>query len=86
MSFRITFDSSARDFVLDAFGKTTRNGFVVEHCQPDQKVLTPRGEEIPVTEFAGVRKGSKVFVKSDIVSLIEAARTISDREKTDHRS
>jgi len=80
MSFRITFDSSARDFVLGAFGKITRDGFVVEGCQPSQKVLTPRGEEIPVHEFAGIRKGS------DIVSLIEAARTISERDKVDHPS
>ena len=86
MSFRITFDSSARDFVLGAFGKITRDGFIVERCQPSQKVLTPRGEEIPVHEFAGIRKGSKVFVKSDIVSLIEAARAISEREKVDHPS
>ena len=82
MSFRITFDSSVRDFVLSAFGKTAHEGFIVEGCHPQQKVLTPRGEEIPVQEFAGVRKGSKIFVKSDIVSLVEAARAISAREKS----
>ena len=81
MSFRITFDSSARDFVLDAFGKAARDGFIVQRGQPNQKVLTPRGEEIPIQDFAGVRKGSKVFVKSDIVSLVETARVISEREK-----
>jgi hypothetical protein len=80
MSFRVTFDSSARDFVLDAFGKTTQDGFLVEQCQRKQRVLTPRGEEIPVKDFAGVRKGSKIFVKSDIVSLLEAARAISSRQ------
>jgi hypothetical protein len=81
MSFRITFDSSARDFILGAFGKATHNGFIVQRSHPQQKVLTPRGEDIPVDEFAGVRKGSKVFVKSDIVSLVETARTISASEK-----
>jgi hypothetical protein len=73
---RITFDTSARGFVLDAFGKCEQNGFVVEKSCPDQRVLTPRGEEIPSKEFAGIRKGSAVFVKSDIVSLIEAAKAI----------
>ena len=73
---RITFDSSARDFILDAFGKKLRDGFIVEKTRPDQKVLTPRGEEIPVKEFAGVRKGSVIFVKSDIVSLVEAAEAM----------
>lgn len=76
MSIRVTFDQSARNFVLEAFGKTVKDGFVVEKSQPSLKVLTPRGEEIPVKEFAGIRKGSAVFVKSDIVSLIEAAKAI----------
>jgi len=76
MSIQITFDNSARDFVLDAFGKSVRDGFVVEKATPTQRVLTPRGEEIPETEFAGVRKGSVIFVKSDIVSLVETAESI----------
>ncbi|MFZ2641645.1 MAG: hypothetical protein WA117_11655 [Verrucomicrobiia bacterium] len=76
MSIQITFDSSAREFVLDAFGKTVREGFVVEKATPTQKVLTPRGEEIPVADFAGVRKGSVIFVKTDIVSLVETAESI----------
>lgn len=73
---RITFDASAQEFVLDAFGKTIQDGFVVEKRDTDERVLTPRGEEIPAKEFAGVRRGSTVFLKSDIVSLIEAAQAI----------
>lgn len=73
---QITFDESARAFILDAFNKTVRDGFVVEKSKPTEKVITPRGDEIPVQEFAGVRKGSAVFVKNDIVSLVEAAEAI----------
>ena len=76
-NIRITFDASAQDFVLDAFGKTVCDGFVVEKHDTSEKVLTPRGEEIPAKEFAGVRRGSTIFVRSDIVSLIEAAQAIS---------
>ena len=79
MSFRVTFDDSARDFVLAAFGKTSRDGFIVEQCNTKQRVLNPRGEDIPTDEFAGIRKGSTIFVKSDIVSLIEAAQAIDAR-------
>jgi hypothetical protein len=82
MSVRITFDTSARDFVLDAFGKAVRNGFIVERCQPTQKVLTPRGEDIALEQFAGVRRGSAIFVKSDIVSLIEAAKAIESGSRS----
>ena len=75
---RITFDESARDFVINAFGKSVGgNGYIVEGANRTQRVLTPRGEYIKVDEFAGIRKGSAVFVKSDIVSLIEAAEAMS---------
>ena len=76
---KVTFDKSARDFVLDAFGKEIRDGFLAEKSKagkPGERVLTPRGEEIPESKFAGIRKGSTVFVKSDIVSLIEAAESM----------
>lgn len=76
MNLRVTFDESARDFVLGAFGKTIADGFVVEKCNKRQRVLTPRGEDLPASEFAGIRRGSTIFVKSDIVSLIEAAKAI----------
>lgn len=74
---KITFDESARAFILDAFGKTAKDGFIVEKSNTSQKVLTPRGEEIPLKEFAGVRKGSVIFVKSDIVSLVETAESMT---------
>lgn len=71
----ITFDDSTRDFVLDTFGKKSdSDGYVSDD---GHRVLTPRGEEIAIAEFAGVRKGSVVFVKSDITSLIEAAEAMS---------
>ena len=79
MSFRITFDDSAREFVLRSFGKTTQDGYIVESCDPTHRVLNPRGEDIPTAEFAGIRRGSTIFVKSDIVSLIEAARALEAR-------
>jgi hypothetical protein len=79
MGMRIIFDDSARDFVLDAFGKSVKNGFIVEKSTPAVRVITPRGEEIPLDEFAGVRKGSVVFVKSDIVSLVEIAEALTPR-------
>jgi hypothetical protein len=73
---KIIFEKGLRNFVLDAFGKASKDGFVVEKANLDQKVLTPRGEEIPVKEFAGVRKGSVIFIKNDIVSLVEAAEAM----------
>lgn len=68
----IIFDNSAREFILESFNKiTNKEGYIVEKSNPAQKVLSPDGEPIKETEFAGVKKGSEVFIKSDLLSIIE---------------
>lgn len=72
----ITFgsDIETKRFILDVFGKgIDADGYVVEKANPTEKVLTPDGEEVSVADFAGVHKGSLVFVKSDLVSTIQMA-------------
>lgn len=67
----ITFDDSAKRFILSAFGKQVdAEGYIVENDDPKQRVLTPDGEEVLESEFGGVCKGSLIFVKNDIVSVI----------------
>jgi hypothetical protein len=68
------FESSAKKFILSAFGKTVdQEKFIVEQTDANQRVLTPTGEEIRLSQFAGIRKGSEIYIKSDIASLIEAS-------------
>jgi len=70
----ITFDSSAKRDILDFFDKTVDNeGFIVEKDNPDQRVLTVDGDEVHINKFAGLRRGSEIFIKSDLLSLIELA-------------
>ncbi len=70
----ITFDKVARDRILGAFGLTTdAEGYIVEKENPKQRVLSPDGEEISAEDFAGVKKGSLLFFRSDLPSLIELA-------------
>ena len=72
----ITFDKSVKEQILSIFGKAVdADGFIVEKDNPGTRVVTPSGDEIHIDEFAGIYKGSEIFVKSDIVSLIE----LSDR-------
>ena len=74
---KMIFDKSARDFVLDAFNKKVdAAGYIAEKNNGGHRVLTPSGDEIQVGEFAGVRKGSVVFIRSDIASLVQAAQAI----------
>ena len=74
---QITFSKAAREDILELYGKTIDNeGFIVEKENPTQRVLTPKGEEIHVKEWAGVRRGSEAFVKNDTFSLIELAKKL----------
>lgn len=68
----ITFDKFARKFIFESFNKTTdEEGYIVEQSDHKQRVLSPNGDEIRENEFAGVKKGSEVFIKSDLLSIIE---------------
>jgi len=70
----ITFDKSAKNEILDMFNKTTdQDGYVVEKDNPTHRVLSIDGEEIKIEKFAGITKGSEVFIKSDLLSLIHLA-------------
>ena len=68
----ITFDAASKQEVLSYFGKTTdQDGYLIEADNPTQRVITPDGENITIEEFAGIRKGSEIYIKSDLPSLIE---------------
>lgn len=73
----ITFDASAKERLLLCFDKTIDDeGYLVEIEDPTQRVITQDGDEITIEEFGGIRKGSEIFFKTDILSLIEFADTI----------
>ncbi len=73
----IAFSKEAKKDVLELYDKTIDDeGFIVEKKNPTQKVLTPKGEEIHISEWAGIRKGSEAFIKSDVFSLIELAKRL----------
>jgi len=70
----ITFEKSAKEVILSFFDKIVDDeGFIVEKDDPTQRVLTPDGEEVSLEEFAGIRKGSEIFIKSNLPSMIELA-------------
>ena len=68
----ITFDASSKQKILSFFGKIIdEDGYLIEEENPDQRVITPDGDDITLDEFAGIRKGSEIYIKSDLPSLIE---------------
>lgn len=74
----ITFEASATKELLDFFDKAVDDeGYIVEKNNTEQKVLTADGELLQEKEFAGLMKGSEIFIKSDITSLINLADKLS---------
>jgi len=71
----ITYDESLKNEILSIFNKgVDGENFIVEK-DTNLRVLTPEGEEVKLGEFAGISKGSEVFIKSDIRSLIKHAKS-----------
>jgi hypothetical protein len=69
---KLLFTEAALPYILRAFGKTIdANGLIVE--PNGDPVLTPEGEEIKATEFGGIKKGSEIFIKDDLYSIMQLA-------------
>ncbi len=74
----ITFDKTAKEKILQIFGLTIdEDNFIVEQTNRSQRVISSNGDEVKLEEFAGIVKGSLIFYKSDLPSLID----LSDRLK-----
>ncbi len=72
---KITFDESAKGDILDILGKKVKSdGTIVEKKSPYEPVLTFEGEHLTVEDFGGVQKGSEVFIKKDLVSLMRLTK------------
>ena len=71
----VTFDKELKEQILDIFDKTVDGqGIIVEKSNPKQLVLTQDGENLSIEEFAGITKGSEIFIKSDLISLIDFSK------------
>lgn len=71
--FSVTFDNDQESklFILQSIGKEIDDEEYVIDSETKERVLLPNGEELLFNDFAGVKKGSEIFIKSDIISLVE---------------
>lgn len=71
----ITFDKGSKEFILKALGKSVDGeGYIIDASS--KRVPSHDGTSFTVEEFAGIVKGSEIYIKSDVVSLVEAIRKI----------
>ena len=71
---KVVFDGSVKKQILGIFDKEVDSqGYIREKSTSEEHIVTQSGEEIKLERFAGIRKGSEVFLKSDLPTHIELA-------------
>lgn len=67
----IYFSEKNIPLILEAFGKEVNDdGYLIESESKDL-ILTPDNEEIHISKFGGLKKGSEIFLKKDLSTIIE---------------
>lgn len=71
IKFTFNDNNATKKFVLGIFGKNVDDdGYIVEK-KDKKRILGFDGQEITINDFGGIASGSEIYVKSDIVSLVE---------------
>ncbi len=76
----VTYNDSdiARRTILKLTGKEVdTEGYIVE-SGTGNRVISPSGEEVLFSDFAGIRKGSEIIITKDLPSLLEQSDYIDD--------
>lgn len=72
-------DPTTKKFILSLFNKTVdEEGFIIE-SDTKNRVLSSDGDEITLNDFGGITNGSEIFLKNNIVSLINFYQRNTDR-------
>lgn len=70
---RILFTESAIPLILEAFGKEVdENGFVVD-SETKEPIHTNEDVMLEASRFGGLKKGSEIFMKDDLNSIMNLA-------------
>jgi len=72
----ITFsnDPKTKKFILSIFNKTVNDEGTIIEKDTNRSVLDINGQEITIERLGGVSNGSEIYVKDDIVSLVDFYR------------
>lgn len=71
LNVTFTNDNQTKDFVLSLFNKTVNSDGLIVEESTNQPVLDMNGQEIAIDKFGMISNGSEIYVKDDIVSLVE---------------
>jgi hypothetical protein len=69
----LKFHEKALPIILEAFGKSIDDEGLIIDISTGETVLTPDGEEILACKMGALKKGSEIFIKDDLYSIINLA-------------
>lgn len=70
MPTTLTFEESAAEFVIESFGRSVDDSGYIINPETGERETTPEGGEIHIDDFAGVEKGSEIFLDDDFTTLV----------------
>lgn len=74
MNTILTFDESASEDVLEAFGRSMDGKGYVTNPETGEREATENGEEVHKDRFAGLERGSIIFLDDDFNTLVDHAK------------
>ena len=79
IKLRFANDLDTKKYILGLFNKSVdEEGLIVEN-DTSKRVLSSDGDEISLIEFGGITNGSEIYIKDNIVSLIDFYRKHTGR-------
>ncbi len=70
---KILFNEQSLPFILEIFGKTiNEDGFIID-MNTGEPIQTPEGDFLTKEKFGGIKKGSEIFLKDDLLTVIKLA-------------
>ena len=74
----VTFSEAAKPFILEVFNKAVdKAGYIIER-DTGERIVDMYGNEVQLSDFAGIRKGSEIIVTKDLPSLLDQAEFVDD--------
>ena len=67
----IYFSKKNRDLILEAFGKGINEDGYLYELESKELLLTPDNEEILCSKFGGIKRGSEIFLKNDLSTIVK---------------
>lgn len=73
MKPKLLFTEKALPLILEAFGNSIdKDGYIID-SRTNEPVTTPDGDLVEAKKFGGIKKGSKIFIKDDLYSIMNLA-------------